>query len=187
MRFSANHDLHAAPDHRGVFSFGLSGEACLPPSWPTASAVAVTRRIGRERRLSRDEYYCGAGLAAEDRRLIVRQWLRDKEQERDARQRISDWYVRMTFWIVDLRKSGRRNTRSWASMTRCAATVLSRQRPAADGERAVPFPGCRQLRQPQNRSDLPSIPPERHLSQCCRSWTRTNRRPFRFARAATAR
>ena len=42
----------------------------------------------------------GIVAGSEAKRLFVARWLREKEQDREARVRQSDWYLRLTFWVA---------------------------------------------------------------------------------------
>ncbi len=50
----------------------------------------------------RAEFYNGGGLATggEDRRRLIREWLREKEQAREQRDRKSICFVQATFWVA---------------------------------------------------------------------------------------
>jgi len=42
----------------------------------------------------------GISTGGETKLQFVLRWLREKEVEREARTRQSDWYARWTFWVV---------------------------------------------------------------------------------------
>jgi hypothetical protein len=50
----------------------------------------------------RADFFSGGGLATggEDRRELIRRWLREREEDREHRQRKSDLYSRLTFWVA---------------------------------------------------------------------------------------
>jgi hypothetical protein len=50
----------------------------------------------------RADFYGGGSLSTggEDRRKIIREWLRGKEQERQRRKQQSDFYGLLMFWVT---------------------------------------------------------------------------------------
>jgi hypothetical protein len=49
----------------------------------------------------RDSLDFDRDIATGDAELeFAKQWLRDKEREREARARQTDWYLRWTFWVA---------------------------------------------------------------------------------------
>jgi hypothetical protein len=50
----------------------------------------------------RADFFSGGGLSTggEDRRKIIRQWLREREQERESREKESFRLGQKTFWIA---------------------------------------------------------------------------------------
>lgn len=50
----------------------------------------------------RADYYGGGGLATggEDRRTVIRHWLREKERAREGREKKSIGFVQATFWLA---------------------------------------------------------------------------------------
>lgn len=50
----------------------------------------------------RADYYSGGGLSTggEDRRKIIRDWLREKEQDHQRREEMSNLIGQRTFWVA---------------------------------------------------------------------------------------
>ncbi len=45
-------------------------------------------------------YSRGISTGSGEKLQFVMRWLREKEREREARTRRSDWYLRWTFWVA---------------------------------------------------------------------------------------
>lgn len=70
----------------------------------TPEAEAAFRRDleGAGEASVRADFSGGGGLATggEDRRKIIREWLREREKEREDQQNRSERYLRLTFWVA---------------------------------------------------------------------------------------